>query len=61
MILLRNFILAIKTDGSNVTLANDATRIEIDNDNLVYVCEDGGSRETLSLDQVDSVIIEVNP
>ena len=57
---MRNYSLSVRENETEIHLTGDATIIEVRNDKLVYVCEDGGVEEVLSLDHVDSVIIEVN-
>jgi hypothetical protein len=57
---MTNFNLVIVENGNEICLANDVTSIEIDNNKLVYVCENGGCEDVFALDNTDSVIVEIN-
>ena len=57
---MTNFNLVVVENGNEICLANDATSIEIKNDKLVFVCDDGGCEDNFSLDRTDEIIIQIN-
>ena len=57
---MTNFNLVVVENGNEVCLANDATNIEVNDKELVFVYENGECEDVFALDHTDSVIITIN-
>lgn len=57
---MTNFNLTVVENGHEVCLADDATNIEINDKELVFVYENGECEDVFALDRTESVIIRIN-
>lgn len=57
---MTKFNLVVVENEKNLCLGNDVTDINIKDDELVFVYENGECEDVYSIDNVDSIIIRVN-